>query len=491
MKKLFTILPVLFAVIHISIANAQNFVRVTRANQEQTINISTDQVLEIQLPRKAATGYIWFEATTSNGNAKQKTIVQMGDGDFITDNVSGKSLKGKIVGQSGTQVIRYVGASQGTTLLTLELKRPWVTNGEVMDSYTITVISAGKYTGTYSPPVETIRKYDKPLTSAGSKLPSSWDWRSQCTPIKDQNLCGDCWAYASVASLECNISIHDGITRDISEEFVTDCYTADSCTGCSGGDCPNQAWMASYIGANTAGGGAVYESEDSTKCNNTGITGTCESPYTPHESIDSYRDIGGEDTVTQQPSVDSIKFHIYYHGPVWIAVDAKNWNHYNGGIWVESIVGDLTHAVCLVGWKDTIVSDNSGGYWILRNSYSTSWGINGYMYISYGSDDVGADADYIVYKGGNNSAGLHKISAMLNNDIMIYPDPASDIITVENTAFTNGQSISIYNIEGQLLLQQPMQQAKTNIAVAAFSKGLYFLKVENENSFTLRKFIKE
>ena len=47
--------------------------------------------------------------------------------------------------------------------------------------------------------------------------------------------CGDCWAFASVGTLECNILIHDGVTEDISEEFVTNCYTDSSCGGCNGG----------------------------------------------------------------------------------------------------------------------------------------------------------------------------------------------------------------------------------------------------------------
>ena len=347
---------------------AQNFVRVNRTNQEQTINLSMDQVLEIQLPKKPSNGYTWVEATNSSLENVQKSIAQIGDGDFIHDPAL-KSANGKaLLGQTGTQVIRYVGTSQGTTLLTLELRRPWVKNGEVIDSYTITVISAGKYSGTYTPPLKAIKHYDKPLTSnetAIAGIPSSWDWRSQCTPIANQMQCGDCWAFASVGTLECNILIHDGVTEDISEEFVTNCYTDNSCGGCNGGYCAHQAWMASYNGANSSGGGAVYESEDAwTTSEGNGTTGSCASSYTPHQTIDYFNDIGGENG-NGIPSVDSIKYHIYYDGPIWNCMDASatSFNNYSGGIWVAS-GSQCDHAIILAGWKDTTVSDGSGGYWI-------------------------------------------------------------------------------------------------------------------------------
>jgi C1A family cysteine protease len=380
--------------------HAQNFVKVTRTNQEQTITLSHDQVLEIQLPRKASTGYIWVEAPAPSDKI-QKTVAQIGDAEFIHD-----ATTPKLKGGSGTQIMRYVGTSQGTTVLTLELKRPWSKNQEVIDSYTITVVADGKYNGTYTPPLKASKHYDHPLTLTPlAGIPASWDWRSQCTPVANQMQCGDCWAFATVGTLECNIKIHDAVTEDISEEFVTNCYTVSGYDGCGGTEygAAHEVWMASYTGANTDGGGAVYETEDPwTTAEGNGTTGSCGGPYTPHQTIDRFADIGGENSYGV-PSVDSMQYHIYYHGPIWIAMDASSnkFNDYSGGILVESGTS-VDHCVVLVGWKDTTVSDGSGGYWILRNSWGTDWGVGntGYMYISYGSDEVGCDADYLVYKGG-------------------------------------------------------------------------------------------
>ena len=387
-----------------SITHGQNFLKVTRTNQEQTINLTTDQVLEIQLPRKSSTGYIWCESRDYTKSAIQKSVAKIGDDDFIHDATTDQ------IGGSGTQIMRYVGTLAGTTTLTLELRRPNSTINTTIDSYTINVVSSGKYTGTYAPPVKAVHVYDKPLTLTPlSGIPASWDWRQESTPIENQSMCGDCWAFATVGVFECNILEVDGNTRDISEEFVTDCYSPSGYDGCNGttNSTENEAfqcWMSTYKGANSNGGGAVYESEDYTTCTHMGNTGTCKGPYTPHETIQGFNKIGGSGNT----KIDSIQYHIYKHGPVWVEVDASsnNFSLYTGGIFVES--GTSTdHCVVLCGWKDTTVSDNSGGYWILRNSWGSGpaigYGCNnasGYMYISYGSDAVESAASYIVYKGG-------------------------------------------------------------------------------------------
>jgi C1A family cysteine protease len=399
MKKrllfLFSICSLLFALS----VNGQNFVNVTKSYDGQTVYLSTDQVLEVSLPKIPSSGYTWCELNSSDDKTIQQTIEQIGDGDFIADAGTGTSVGKVMVGQSGSQIIRYIGTSEGTTELKLELKRPWETDKPAIDNYSITVISSGVYTGSYTPPVKEIPKH---VTSTSKSAPSRWDWRSQCTPIQDQGYCGDCWAFASVGTLEANIKIIDGVNRDISEEFVTDCYTGQGSSGCNGGWCAHEAWLASFTDANPLGGGAVYEADDPTSCNSTGNTGTCSSSgYTPHETIDSYADVAGEDADGVPPDAN-MKDAIYNYGPIWVAIDASSnaWGNYSGGIHTETgSAANIDHAVILVGYVDS-AAIAGGGYWILRNSWNTGWGDNGYMYISYGSDVVGAYADYLVYKGG-------------------------------------------------------------------------------------------
>jgi len=473
--------------------NGQDVVQVTRANQQQTINLSTGQVLEIQLPKTPSNGYTWCEVTSSNEKAVQRSISQLGDGDFIHAPIPivSDDKSSVIVGQSGTQIIRYVGTSQGTTVLTLELKRPWDKNSPAIDSYSITVVSTGKYTGKYTPPLKAIKPYDKPLTSSSSLYPSHWDWRPLCTPIENQNQCGDCWAYASVATMEANILIHDGVTRDISEEFVTDCYTANNCSGCNGGLCAHQAWLASYKGANSTGGGAVYETDDPTTCNNKGTAGTCKAPYTPHETIDSYRDIGGENS-NGIPPVDSIKKAIYKYGPVWAAMDCSSsaFNSYSGGILVLS--GSSTdHAICMVGWRDTTVSDNSGGYWIVKNSWGTGWGVNGsgYFYVTYGSALVGSWADYIVYKGGTPH-----LTVDIRNTATGLSTSQYEMCSGDNQIFYGNISngIAPYTYSWTSLGGQVSPVTSDTMTFTALTPGTYnaILTVTDKNNFNAKDTVK-
>jgi C1A family cysteine protease len=56
-------------------------------------------------------------------------------------------------------------------------------------------------------------------------LPEAFDWRSfgGCTVVKNQASCGSCWAFATVGPLECNIRIRDGVTVDLSEQWLVSC----------------------------------------------------------------------------------------------------------------------------------------------------------------------------------------------------------------------------------------------------------------------------
>ena len=362
MKKLIFIS--FFSILLIYNLNGQNFLEVTQSSSGQTVNLSDDQVLEIKLPGNPSSGYSWYASDLSKG-----VIKQIGSRDFIPD------PSNNIVGQSGTEIIRFVGLSQGVSNLTIEYKRIWENDQAAVDNFTITIVSNGKYIGSYIPvELQPINEYKPSLTP--KSLPSSFSWQSQCTPVKNQGQCGSCWAFAGCGTLEANIKIKDNVTKDLSEQWLVNCAT--DMYGCNGGWCPHEYWQTP---------GAVYESDEPYS----GLDEACQSSYTYHEYIDNY----GEVDYNGSPTDAEIKQAIYDYGPVWVGVCVgSNFQSYNSGILTLNDYGEINHAVVLVGW------DDNNGCWILRNSWGIGWGESGYMRIGYGVSQIGVYASYIVYKGG-------------------------------------------------------------------------------------------
>jgi uncharacterized repeat protein (TIGR03803 family) len=77
------------------------------------------------------------------------------------------------------------------------------------------------------------------------------------------------------------------------------------------------------------------------------------------------------------------------------------------------------------------------------------------------------------------------------DNINIYPNPANDILTVEGTELIKETILSVYNLQGQLLLKQTVKQAKEEINISGLAKGIYLLKVSNRENIKVKKFVKE
>jgi len=80
-----------------------------------------------------------------------------------------------------------------------------------------------------------------------------------------------------------------------------------------------------------------------------------------------------------------------------------------------------------------------------------------------------------------------------NNDIQVYPNPAKDKIIIELQRLNNIQKniISIYNIQGQTILQQSLQQEKTELDISRLAKGIYILKSSNDEKMEVIRIVKE
>lgn len=237
-------------------------------------------------------------------------------------------------------------------------------------------------------------------------LPASFDWRTQngSVPIRAQGSCGSfgaCWAFASVAPLECNIQIKDGLAVDLSEQYLIDCNTAENGADHHHYDCDWGGWEAHAWHCTTAArcghSGAILEATipyvavAHATCGCTNLTN-----HVYH--IASWAYVGSARYTN--PPVELMKRAILEHGPLTVCVYSDtSFQAYAGGIFNACAGGstDHNHMVVLVGWDD----NQAGGVWLVRNSWGTTWGEKGYMRIKYNCSNIGYAASYINYSGAD------------------------------------------------------------------------------------------
>ena len=97
----------------------------------------------------------------------------------------------------------------------------------------------------------------------------------------------------------------------------------------------------------------------------------------------------------------------------------------------------------------------------------------------YGTTVAGGSAGLgTVFKYKINNTGINSISDNTINTISVYPNPANDNITIENTSLNNNKDemISIYNIQGQLLIQQQCRKLKLILILQGLQEGCILWK---------------
>jgi len=198
-----------------------------------------------------------------------------------------------------------------------------------------------------------------------------------CGVVQNQGSCGGAWAITAVSLLESAILKKDGIVVDLSEQYLISCNPYG--WGCSGGSWANDLLVSPGAALEAC---FPYVAMD-VPCNT-----SCPTPY----QIQSWAFINGPNNV---PSVEEIKKAIYTYGSVQVGVYVDSWFQvYASGVFNHCTKRKnvaVNHIVTLCGW------DDARGAWLLKNSWGTGWGEDGFMWIVYGCNKVGYGANYIVY----------------------------------------------------------------------------------------------
>jgi C1A family cysteine protease len=209
----------------------------------------------------------------------------------------------------------------------------------------------------------------KSFSSDASGAPSSIDWRTKgaVTSVKDQGQCGSCWSFSATGAVEGAWAISSGKLVDLSEQELVDCATGFSygSHGCSGGQMEGafkfiiengQCSLSSYqyISGTTKTGGVCQ------KCSAVAHISSC-SDVKPNDQNSL------KAAVTQQPVAIAIE------------ADTRYFQSYSSGVLTSSSCGtNLDHGVLIVGYG----TENGIDYWLVKNSWGTSWGDNGYVKIA-------------------------------------------------------------------------------------------------------------
>eukprot|EP01100_Stratorugosa_tubuloviscum_P009301 TRINITY_DN389_c0_g1_i1.p1 TRINITY_DN389_c0_g1~~TRINITY_DN389_c0_g1_i1.p1 ORF type:complete len:487 (-),score=209.22 TRINITY_DN389_c0_g1_i1:1326-2729(-) len=240
-------------------------------------------------------------------------------------------------------------------------------------------------------PFSKLPKYKTPV----DQLPVNFDWRNKdgsnfVSPVRDQGSCGSCYAFATTAMLEARIRVQSNNqqTTILSPQEIVSC--SQYAQGCEGGF----DYLISKYGEDFGlVEEACYPYQDysgryvpCTPCNGRRIK------VTNYYYIGGYYGASTEQLMMQE---------IYENGPISVSIEVyPDFSLYSSGVYIHnatlsSLSNNLpweitNHVVCVVGWG--FDEQSSLPYWIVKNSWGNTWGLDGYIWIRKGTDEIAIES---------------------------------------------------------------------------------------------------
>ena len=207
--------------------------------------------------------------------------------------------------------------------------------------------------------------------------PASYDLRTygKVTPVRNQGSCGACWAFGTMASLESTLLT--GEKRNFSENNLKNRHGYDS-SCCAGGNTDmSTAYFARWDGP-------AEETDDPYNEN------SCSSPsfVACQKHVQDVYFIPGRSSALDN---EGIKQAVMNRGAVAASMrwEDSYYSSSNAAYCYNGSSDDTNHVIAIIGWDDNYSASKfkssppGNGAFLIRNSWGTGWGNEGYFWISY------------------------------------------------------------------------------------------------------------
>jgi len=235
---------------------------------------------------------------------------------------------------------------------------------------------------------------DRPSLLGVDNYPEEFSWtnppegwpRDLVGEVHDQrDTCASCWAFVSADSIAARAAV---MTKDdiviLSVKQLMNCDSRDH--GCNTGN-----MYTAYMYVDESGGIASKSKYDDA-LSNSGLSFTEEDQDEMKcmENVEKKWTTPGMCDIAQTEGNDALMKAIYEKGPIAIGINANNLQMYDEGVIKFEDCGpagrgisSINHAALVVGWGiDRKYGDTP--YWLVKNSYGTSFGENGYFKLERG-----------------------------------------------------------------------------------------------------------